>query len=61
MDTTLEQVVWQRAKARCEYCQLPQDFSPLTHQIDHIIARKHLGPTTAENLALACFFWKAQT
>jgi HNH endonuclease len=56
MDITLEQLVWRRAKGRCEYCQLPQEFSPLTHQVDHIIARKHHGPTTAENLALACFF-----
>lgn len=56
MDTSLEQFVWRRAKARCEYCQLPQDFSPLPHEIDHIIARKHHGSTTAENLALACYF-----
>ena len=56
MDTTLEQLVWQRARSRCEYCQLPQSFSPLTHAIDHIIARKHHGPTQAENLALSCFF-----
>jgi hypothetical protein len=25
-------------------------------QIDHIISEKHGGPTTAENLALACLF-----
>ena len=52
MDTTLEQLVWQRARSRCEYCQLPQSFSPLTHAIDHIIARKHHGLTQADNLAL---------
>ncbi len=56
MDITLERLVWQRAKSRCEYCQLPQRFSPLPHAIDHIIARQHRGPTKAENLALACFF-----
>ncbi|WP_406699333.1 HNH endonuclease signature motif containing protein [Singulisphaera sp. Ch08] len=56
MDTILEQLVWRRAKSRCEYCQLPNEFSPLTYEIDHIIARKHQGPTTAENLALTCFF-----
>ena len=56
MDTALERLVWQRAKSRCEYCQLPQSCSPLPHAIDHIIARQHRGPTTAENLALACFF-----
>ena len=58
MDTTLERLVWQRAKSLCEYCLLPQVFSPLPHAIDHIIARQHHGPTKAENLALACFFWK---
>ncbi len=56
MDVTLERLVWQRAKSRWEYCQLPQLFSPLPHAVDHIIARQHHGPTTAENLALACFF-----
>ena len=35
---------------------MPQAFSPLPHQIDHIIALKHLGPSTPDNLALACFF-----
>lgn len=56
MNSALERLVWQRAGGRCEYCQLPQDFSPLPHAIDHIIARQHEGPTVAENLALACFF-----
>ena len=56
MNTALEQLVWKRATACCEYCQLPQVVSPLTHAIDHIIARQHNGPTVAENLALACFF-----
>lgn len=56
MNTTLERLVWQRAQSRCEYCQLPQSHSPLPHAVDHIIARQHLGPTIAENLALACFF-----
>src|SRR5262245_37203607 len=56
MNSALEQLVWQRAHSRCEYCQLPQAFSPLPHAIDHIIARQHHGPTVADNLALACFF-----
>jgi 5-methylcytosine-specific restriction endonuclease McrA len=56
MNPELERLVWRRADARCEYCQLPQAVSPLPHAIDHIIARQHHGPTTAENLALACFF-----
>jgi hypothetical protein len=56
MESTLEQRVWRRAKARCEYCQLAQALSPLPHEIDHIIARKHGGETAPDNLALACFF-----
>jgi hypothetical protein len=56
MKIALERLVWQRAASRCEYCQLAQSFSPLPHTIDHIVARQHLGPTRAENLALACFF-----
>jgi hypothetical protein len=46
--------VWQRARSRCEYCQLPAGLHPLPFQIDHIIARQHGGPTELENLALAC-------
>ena len=32
-----------RAQNACEYCKLPQRASILPHQIDHIIARQHLG------------------
>jgi hypothetical protein len=55
MDTALEQLVRGRALSRCEYCLMPQEFDGFTHEIDHVIARKHGGPTTAGNLALACF------
>jgi hypothetical protein len=34
---------------------MSQDFAEASHEIDHIIAEKHFGPTTLENLALACF------
>lgn len=54
MDATLQQLVWQRAKSRCEYCHFPAPISLLPFQIDHIIAEKHGGLTTAENLALSC-------
>jgi hypothetical protein len=55
MEAALEEVVWERAAEQCEYCQLPQACTRLTHEIDHIIALKHRGPTVAGNLALACF------
>jgi hypothetical protein len=56
MDAALEQLVWQRAKQRCEYCRLAQADSVLTFEIDHIIPRKHGGTTRAANLALSCFY-----
>jgi len=56
MDEGLVQLVWQRARHCCEYCQLHQDNSRLTFEIDHVIASKHGGQTTAANLALSCFY-----
>jgi hypothetical protein len=55
MESALEALVWQRAHSRCEYCQMPQKYERFSHEIDHVIARKHAGPTVAANLALACF------
>ncbi len=55
MDDTLRQLVWDRAGGTCEYCRLPQRFDILPFQIDHVIAVKHHGPTSADNLALCCF------
>jgi HNH endonuclease len=34
---------------------MPQEFDGFQHEIDHVIARKHHGPTVARNLVLACF------
>jgi hypothetical protein len=55
MDRALEEVVGERARSRCEYCQMPQQYDGFTHEIDHVIAQKHGGRTVAGNLALACF------
>ncbi len=55
MDAELHELVWQRAGRRCEYCHLPATLEWLRFQIDHIIAQKHLGPSTVDNLALSCF------
>lgn len=54
MKADLRNLVWRRAGGYCEYCQLHQDFDSLPHHMDHVIARKHHGPNTEENLALAC-------
>ncbi len=51
----LARKVRDRARNRCEYCQLPESMSPIPHEIDHIVAEQHGGATTLSNLALACF------
>ena len=49
-------IVRERANDRCEYCRLPQSVSVLPHEIDHIRARKHHGPTTLQNCCWACAY-----
>jgi 5-methylcytosine-specific restriction endonuclease McrA len=55
MDAALIRLVWQRAKRRCEYCQVPQELDEAQFEVDHIVARKHGGATVSSNLALSCF------
>src|SRR5262245_57094226 len=43
-----------RARNRCEYCQLSQLGQEAAFHMDHVIPRVAGGPTTADNLALAC-------
>ena len=50
----LRRQVIERAGNCCEYCLLPQDLAASTHQVDHVIAEKHGGQTSLENLALSC-------
>jgi hypothetical protein len=56
MEAALTALIWERARRRCEYCQMPQQYDTLTFEIDHVIPVKHGGRTTADNLALACFY-----
>jgi hypothetical protein len=51
---SLREQVSRRANGRCEYCRLPSEFTSMPFQLDHIIAEKHGGPTTLENLAWSC-------
>lgn len=51
----LRRDVQSRAGNRCEYCLLPASLSFYAHEVDHVIALKHGGTTTAENLAFACW------
>jgi hypothetical protein len=55
MDAGLILLVRRRAENRCEYCQLSQVLDDRAFEIDHIISRKHGGPTAAGNLCLSCF------
>jgi hypothetical protein len=55
MDRSLETLVQQRAKWRCEYRQVPRSDLCLPFEIDHIIAEHHEGRTEARNLCFACF------
>lgn len=52
--SSLRQLVIERAQGKCEYCLIHQDDSIYSHEVDHVIARKHGGQTVAENLALSC-------
>ncbi|MDB6003938.1 MAG: restriction endonuclease [Prosthecobacter sp.] len=54
-DPATARLVRERGAGRCEYCHLPEAVAELPFQIDHIIARKHLGPTQESNLAFACY------
>ncbi len=55
MDPSLIRQIWRRADGRCEYCQVAQEFDDRPFEVDHIVSRKHRGPTVAANLALSCF------
>ncbi|MEN9221777.1 MAG: HNH endonuclease signature motif containing protein [Thermostichus sp. BF3_bins_97] len=50
----LRKQVMERAGERCEYCHFPQRLAFLAFEMEHIIAEKHGGTTSLENLALAC-------
>lgn len=50
----LRRMTLERAAGRCEYCGLRQTGQEATFHIDHIVPVTAGGPTSAENLALAC-------
>jgi len=54
ISASLRQLIAQRASGTCEYCRIHQTFSIYSHEVDHVIALKHGGQTTPENLVLAC-------
>ena len=54
LPANMRQQVMERAGYCCEYCLVHQADTPDTHEMDHLVARKHGGQSVAENLALAC-------
>jgi 5-methylcytosine-specific restriction endonuclease McrA len=54
MAVATREFVRRRANDTCEYCQLRQERSELTHHIEHIVAKQHGGTDEVGNLALAC-------
>ena len=46
--------VIERSGNCCEYCRVSQEDQFFTFEIDHIIAEKHGGASTSENLCLSC-------
>ena len=52
----LRRLVQSRADGLCEYCLIHESDTFLGCQVDHVIAEKHGGSTTAANLCYACTF-----
>lgn len=50
----LRRLVHERAGGACEYCLAPEATALFPHEVDHVVAEKHGGATTEDNLALAC-------
>lgn len=51
----IRRLVRERAQGRCEYCLIHEDDALLPHEPDHIVAAKHSGTTSEDNLAWTCF------
>jgi hypothetical protein len=54
VDDARRRLVIERANRRCEYCLVHEDSAGFSHQVDHIISRKHGGSSGIGNLAYAC-------
>ncbi|MEK7725422.1 MAG: HNH endonuclease signature motif containing protein [Acidobacteriota bacterium] len=50
----LRSLVRKRANGHCEYCRIPESFSPQPFCFEHILPKVAGGKTSKENLALAC-------
>ena len=50
----LRAIVARRAEFKCEYCLIHESDAGFSHQVDHVISRKHGGLSDPGNLAFAC-------
>jgi hypothetical protein len=50
----LKREVWDLARGICEYCRSQARFSMQPLSVEHVIPRSRNGPTSLENLAVAC-------
>jgi HNH endonuclease len=46
----LRRQVQERAQGRCEYCLIHESDMYYPHEPDHVIAEKHGGPTSLDNI-----------
>ena len=52
----LRRQVQERALGCCEYCLIHEADMYYPHEADHVIAEKHGGATSFDNLAWACLY-----
>lgn len=50
----VRQQVIERAKYRCEYCLIPEQFLATYFHVDHVRSLKHGGNSDFDNLVYAC-------
>jgi hypothetical protein len=56
ISASLRRAVIDRAGGCCEYCRVNTQYRAIDFAIDHIIAEKHGGSTTSDNLCLSCYW-----
>jgi hypothetical protein len=54
VDESTREVVAARAGLACEYCRIREKDDAYSFHVEHIIAIKHGGASTLDNLAYAC-------
>jgi hypothetical protein len=54
IDGSIRDFVRRRAGGYCEYCRISERFTLALHEIDHVVAVKHGGESTLDNMALCC-------